>query len=39
VREIGASVSRLVDDERDIEGWVGMPLQSAIPVNVRPARS
>jgi anaerobic selenocysteine-containing dehydrogenase len=39
VREIGVCVSRLVDDEHDIEEWVGMPLQSAIPVNVRPART
>jgi anaerobic selenocysteine-containing dehydrogenase len=37
VREIGSCIGRLVDDESEIDRFAGMPLQSALPVNVRRA--
>jgi anaerobic selenocysteine-containing dehydrogenase len=38
VREIGANTGRLVATDRDYDPITGMARQSAIPVNLRPAR-
>jgi len=35
VRQVGASVNRLVADDRHYDPITGMPRQSAIPINVR----
>ena len=38
MRELGANTGRLVATDRDYDPITGMARQSAIPVNLRPAR-
>jgi hypothetical protein len=38
VRTIGSTTGRLSDNRRDIDPMSGIPIMSAIPVNVKPLK-